>query len=118
MYDLHTGLLKWSTAEVVYRRVRGRAITTIDNVDGYIVLTLTFNGKRKTYYAHRVIWKYMTGETPDTVDHKNRKRTDNRWVNLRNTTPKGNAQNNTPANLFCKKWHRYQLAKLELGLLK
>ncbi len=37
----------------------------------------------KKIAAHRIIWKLMTGETPEEVDHINRDGHDNRWANLR-----------------------------------
>lgn len=36
------------------------------------------------YYAQRVIWAYMTGNFPSkAIKHKNAKRDDNRWLNLK-----------------------------------
>jgi hypothetical protein len=49
-----------------------------------------------TYRANRIIWLYMTGAWPDgMVDHKNRKRADDRWANLRSATPVQNARNSS-----------------------
>jgi hypothetical protein len=45
------------------------------------------------FKLHRVVWKMMTGEEPLEIDHKNLKRTDNRWVNLRKATRTKNSQN-------------------------
>lgn len=43
--------------------------------------------------AHRVIWAMVTGEQPDTIDHRNGVKSDNRWINLRNGTQQENTQN-------------------------
>ena len=39
----------------------------------------------QNWIEHRLIWFWMTGKDPGDayVDHKNRRRTDNRWENLR-----------------------------------
>ena len=57
---------------------------------GYISIYVL--GER--HYAHRLAWLYMTGKWPtDEIDHKNRKRKDNRWVNLREVTRVQNNHN-------------------------
>ena len=43
--------------------------------------------------AHRVIWKMITGQEADNIDHINGVRSDNRWSNLREVTTMGNAKN-------------------------
>ena len=46
------------------------------------------------YRANRVIWFWMTGQWPtNDVDHENNKRSDNRWVNLRDATRSQNLIN-------------------------
>jgi hypothetical protein len=41
----------------------------------------------RRYQAHRIIWKWVTGEDPPwEIDHKDQDRANNRWVNLRRAT--------------------------------
>jgi hypothetical protein len=44
-------------------------------------------------YAHRVIWKVMTGEDADIIDHGNHRKADNRWINLSSGDYVANARN-------------------------
>ena len=53
-----------------------------------------YGGRRFRVSAHRVIFKLMTGEEPEMVDHKNCDSLDNRWANLRAATAVTNRQNN------------------------
>jgi hypothetical protein len=50
-------------------------------------------GTGKPYRAHRLAWLLQTGEWPVALDHINRKRSDNRWCNLRKASPAENARN-------------------------
>ncbi len=64
------------------------------NYKGYRIIGLTVrSGKYMRYRAHRLAWLYIHGEFPDITDHINGVRDDNRLVNLRNTTPRGNSRN-------------------------
>lgn len=92
-YDPETGLFTWTTS-------RRRPISWIKPGDaaghkcrdGYI--RIMFSGK--LHYAARLAFLFMTGEFPSGfVDHINRIKDDNRWINLRNAENKwsDNAQN-------------------------
>lgn len=55
----------------------------------HIMISNKFNA------AHRLAWLYMTGNFPiNCIDHKNRVRCDNRWVNLCDATKHENSKNN------------------------
>lgn len=58
--------------------------------------TIQIDGTR--YYAHRLVWFYMTGEWPAAdVDHRFGMRDDNRWSELREASRSVNLQNQRTA---------------------
>lgn len=89
-YDPETGIF---TRRVSLKGVNaGEVAGCLHQASGYIYIGVD-GGK---YRAHRLAWLYMAGEWPVEVDHKNRKRADNRWPNLREAT---RSQNNANGNL-------------------
>lgn len=60
---------------------------------GYRVVGITLGGNNKKFLEHRLIWFMMTGEWPNTIDHINGKKADNRWCNMRNGTQGENLAN-------------------------
>lgn len=48
---------------------------------------------RSKVLLHRIIWKMVYGEEPDTIDHINGDPSDNRLVNLRSVPQGDNARN-------------------------
>jgi hypothetical protein len=73
---------KWFTSDGAWKKWNTRRAGTLGFAsinDGYKRGTIF----GKQYYAHRIIWLYMTGDWPDPeVDHDNQDRLDNRWENL------------------------------------
>lgn len=94
-YDPDTGVFSWLVAS----HGHGGAINVGDVAgtikDGYRVIILF----GRQYRAQHLAWLFMTGEWPPTevdVEHRNRKRADNAWLNLRLAT---RSQNNMNAGL-------------------
>jgi hypothetical protein len=57
--------------------------------DGYVVGCLN----NQSFQAARIIIRWMTGEAPRQVDHRDRDRANNRWLNLRAATVAQNKAN-------------------------
>lgn len=76
-YDPETGIL--------LRNRYGNIVKAgyVSKWDGYV--QVGFGGPGKLWMGHRLIWKMVTGDDPGDmqVDHINRVRHDNRWLNLR-----------------------------------
>lgn len=101
-YDPETGKLYWRwrsdemfsdgdarTHKVWNSRYAGKEAFITANVKGYLYGSIH---KRKMK-AHRVIWKMVTGEEPDQIDHINGDTADNRWTNLRDVVGAENQKN-------------------------
>lgn len=87
-YNKSTGILT-AKKDISIRTKKGDKLGGIDNSTGYLQVRLF--GKK--YRVHRVIMFYMTGRWVKCVDHINRKKTDNRWCNLREVTHSENSIN-------------------------
>lgn len=75
-------------------------------ISGY--LGVYFQGKH--YRLARVIWKLVTGDEPlGQIDHINRIRADNRWVNLRVVTQQQNNLNRSFRGYYLRPSGRYEV---------
>lgn len=89
-YDPSTGSL---TAKIRRGNIAAGDTLGCMRSDGYIQL-----GIDGAYYqAHRVIWKMMTGDWPDEIDHVDANRANNVWKNLRDVDVQTNRENQTRA---------------------
>ncbi len=87
-YNKKTGILRW---KITMGRNRP-AGTIAGSINGQGYREVMIQGK--TYQVSRIIWLLVTGKWPNgEVDHKNLKRTDNRWTNLRDATKSQNQAN-------------------------
>ncbi|MDT8883122.1 HNH endonuclease [Klebsiella aerogenes] len=77
-YNPDTGVFYW-LKNMNSRTKSGDVAGCTCKINGYIRIRI--NGH--LYPAHRLAFVYMEGRCPDMVDHVNRDRKDNRWVNLR-----------------------------------
>jgi len=82
-YDPASGILTWKNG-----RNAGRRAGYV-NTKGYRVINMNSIG----YKASHLAWVISTGDWPDTVDHRNHKRDDNRKKNLRDI-PHGDQSKN------------------------
>ena len=109
-YNPWTGVLTWRQSG---RRAGSRSTKRYRHVkiDG------------KVHREHRLIWKYMTGQEADQVEHDNRIRDDNRWVNLFDVDQTGNQRNralqaNNTSGCAGVTWHikdRRWAARIKVG---
>lgn len=84
------------TGQLVWKKLRTGSNRKIGDVAGHIqpLGYVTVRVLGKAIQAHRLIWFWVTGEWPDCeIDHRNGKRSDNRWENLRVVTRAENMQN-------------------------
>jgi len=88
-YDANTGIMTLKTKPIKGGRTPiGGAMGSV-HPKGYLYLNL--DGRR--YLVHRLVWMYVYGEWPDSVDHINHVRSDNRLANLRNIPGHENQKN-------------------------
>ena len=91
-YDEWDGTFVWNKT-MCARAQKGAPAGSVQR--GYLIIKI--NGQ--SYYAHRLAYKMMMNEEPDTIDHINNDKMDNRWVNLRSCTQAENQQNRIDTKL-------------------
>lgn len=86
-YDPETGVFNARVARSPHIQVDQRLGTLTKQ--GYLQCVIL--GRK--YLLHRLAWFYMTGRWTPEIDHRNRKKADNRWANLREATRSQNKAN-------------------------
>lgn len=104
-YDVETGSLIWRPRSPdlftgsKYSPERAAAVWNGIMAGKPALASVTANGYGhgaiygQSFLAHRVIWKMVTGEEPEDIDHINGDRTDNRFANLRSCSRIDNLRN-------------------------
>lgn len=104
-YDANTGVFSWKKKR---RGVKTGVALGSDNGFGYLRITVL----GKSVYAHRLAWFYVHGVWPETIDHINGCKSDNRIVNLKNCSISENNQNthgpqvNNKSQTLGVSWHK------------
>ena len=104
-YDASTGVFSWKKKR---RGVKTGVALGSDNGFGYLRITVL----GKSVYAHRLAWFYVHGVWPETIDHINGCKSDNRIVNLKNCSISENNQNthgpqvNNKSQTLGVSWHK------------
>lgn len=88
-YEPQTGEIFWVNPPKFQRKLAGKLAFQKSERSGYKVGDLY----GKTFKAHRIIWKMMTGDEPDEVDHIDGNRGNNSWDNLRSVSSQANRRN-------------------------
>lgn len=82
-FEYRDGLLYWKRAKG--KRDLSKPVG-VKTSNGYLTVSYYVDGTRKRLLLHRVIWLMHHGNDPDTIDHINRDRSDNRIENLRDVS--------------------------------
>lgn len=80
---------------------KGKKLKPATDKDGYLRITLTNNGKRKSYYVHRLMARAYLKNYDDKlqVNHKNGIKNDNRIENLEMVTLQENIKHSIKTGL-------------------
>lgn len=99
-YNAKTGVLTWRTRKRKYFKndrsckIWNTKFASKSALIGRTSRFYMFGSILGTYYyTHRIIWKWMTGQEPGIIDHRNGNPLDNRWANLRSGTQQQNCRN-------------------------
>ena len=89
-------LLDYNPESGIFTRLIQRSNMKVGSVagsiypDGYAYIMIN----RERFLAHRLAWLYMTGSLPQMeIDHIDRDRSNNSWVNLRSVSTQQNSFN-------------------------
>jgi hypothetical protein len=93
-YNPESGIFTWIAHTVKAGKQGGRRAKIGCEAGNFSILYCRIRIDRVHYLGHRLAWLYVHGEWPkQSIDHINGVKSDNRIANLREATPRLNAQN-------------------------
>lgn len=102
-YDPETGSLTWKSCgkehfdndrawRIWHGKFAGKPVRKMTR--GYVIVSISYQGKTRYCFGHRVAWALMTGEWPkELIDHIDQNKSNNAWSNLRLATHQQNQWN-------------------------
>lgn len=115
-YNPTTGAFTWKS----YRTGTAKIGDVAGHIGNRGYRQIRINGK--AYTASRLAWFYVEGYWPEhEIDHRNRKKDDNRWENLRHVSSQCNQRNcgmlkNNKSGVKGVRWY-YQRSKWRVGIM-
>ena len=89
-----TRIVKSPYGGIMLRTDQGREVARTDNGNGYLIVGLRINGKRRNYYVHRLVAYAFCEVVPgkNVVNHKDHNKRNNRFDNLEFVSQKENIE--------------------------
>lgn len=91
-YDKRSGVFRWRVR--ISQAIRAGSIAGTRHPSGYVFIKID----GRSYAAHRLAWLFVRGVMPKQIDHRDRRRSNNRWRNLRKCS--GASENNQNAGRY------------------
>jgi hypothetical protein len=108
----YEGLYLASNLGRIRNAINGRILKIWVNQRGYGAVNLHLNKQQKKHYAHRLVFAAFNGFEPETVNHKNGNKLDNRIENLEPMTRLENFDHAIKVLGFTNKGVKHGKAKL------
>ena len=110
-YSVVTGELYRKTTAWNRPQDLGKVVGSVYK-NGYISVNLGQHGR---FTAHRLVWKWVTGEDPEFIDHIDNNRQNNSFHNLRSCNQAENNKNRKGVKGYTKRRYGWQAQIFDQG---